>query len=292
MAGSTRPRGLLAVFAHPDDESFSSGGTLAMTAAAGLPVHLLCATDGNLGGTEEARELDPALRRGELRCAAEALGIEPPLFLGYGDSGMEGWPKPPDCLALADPDEVVARIVAVIDEIRPAVVLTFDPGGVYGHPDHTAISAHASAAFRAAAARPGGPRVLYHAAISRGDMERMNGMEDVWNALRGEDRRQPTEDDLLQQQRFLELARPDEDITTVIDARPAIDRKLAALACHASQLGATSWAEAPRELLEEWLGRETFVRVAPPPTAGERETALLELDGRRPIPAATATPAT
>ena len=276
---SPPPRGLLAVFAHPDDESFSSGGVLALAAAGGYPVHLVCATDGDLGGGEGARELDPELRRGELRQAAEALGIAAPIFLGYGDSGMEGWEKPAGCLALADPAEVTARLAAVIRDVRPAVVLTFDPGGVYGHPDHVAVSAHATAAFRVTAGEPGGPRVLYHKALARSDVTRMGELDAAWRALSGEEPRASTEDDLLQQRRLLELARPDEQITTVVDVRAVIERKLAALASHASQVEARRWDQAPRELLVAWLGRETFVRVVPPPAAGERETALRGLDG-------------
>jgi N-acetyl-1-D-myo-inositol-2-amino-2-deoxy-alpha-D-glucopyranoside deacetylase len=278
QGGTARPRGLLAIFAHPDDESFSSGGVLALAAVEGHPVHLVCATDGDMGGGEGAREMDPEIRRGELRRAAEALGISPPVFLGYRDSGMEGWEKPAGCLALADPSEVTARLMAIIQELRPAVVLTFDPGGVYGHPDHTAISAHATAAFRATAGEPGGPRVLYHQALSRSDVARMGELDAAWQTLAGEEPREPTEDDLLQQRRLLELARPDEEITTIVDVSAVVARKLAALACHASQMGGQRWDRAPREMLDAWLGRETFVRVEPP-APGERETALRGLDG-------------
>ena len=152
------PRGLLAIFAHPDDETFGAGGTMALAAAGGVPTWIVCATDGDQGGAEGARELDPELRRGELRCAMTALGVAEPIFLGYGDSGMEGWAKPTGCLALADEEEVVERLVAVIRDLRPATVVTFDPGGIYGHPDHVAISARATVAFHRAAAEPGGPR--------------------------------------------------------------------------------------------------------------------------------------
>ena len=131
---------------------------MALVAAAGVPTWIVCATDGDLGGVEGARELDPELRRGELRCAMAALGVAEPIFLGYGDSGMEGWAKPPGCLALADEEEVVGRLVAVDSRsLRPATIVTFDPGGIYGHPDHVAISARASEAFRRAAREPGGP---------------------------------------------------------------------------------------------------------------------------------------
>ena len=270
------PRGLLAIFAHPDDETFGAGGAMALAAAGGVPTWIVCATDGDLGGEEGARELDPELRRGELRCAMGALGVGEPVFLGYGDSGMEGWPKPAGCLALADAEEVVGRLVDVIRELRPATIVTFDPGGIYGHPDHVTISARATEAFRRAAAEPGGPSTLYHQALSRSDLGGWAEMQAQWAALRGEDPAEPKEpsaDDLLQQQRFVELARPDEDFTTEVDVRAVLDRKLAAFVCHASQVR-EDWAAAPREMLEAWLGRETFIRVDPPPVPGDRETAL------------------
>jgi LmbE family N-acetylglucosaminyl deacetylase len=270
------PRGLLAIFAHPDDETFGAGGAMALAAAAGIPTWIICATDGDLGGVEGARELDPELRRGELRCAMAALGVAEPVFLGYGDSGMEGWAKPVGCLALADEEEVVGDLVTVIRTLRPATIVTFDPGGIYGHPDHVTISARATEAFRRAALEPGGPSTLYHQALSRSDLAGWAEMQAQWAALRGEEPAEPkvpTADDLLQQQRFGELARPDEDFTTHVDVRPVLDRKMAAFACHASQIR-EDWSAAPREMLDAWMGRETIIRVEPPPLPGERETAL------------------
>jgi LmbE family N-acetylglucosaminyl deacetylase len=275
-SGAPAPRGLLAIFAHPDDETFGAGGAMALAAAAGVPTWIVCATDGDQGGEEGARELEPELRRDELRCATTALGVAEPFFLGYGDSGMEGWAKPAGCLVLADEEEVVGRLVEVIRTLRPATIVTFDPGGIYGHPDHVTISARATEAFRRAAAEAGGPTTLYHHALSRTDLAGWGEMEAQLAALRGDaptEPKEPTADDLLQQRRFGELARPDEEVTTHIDVRPVLDRKLAAFACHASQIR-EDWSIAPREMLDAWLGRETFVRVEPPPLPGERETAL------------------
>jgi len=276
QSGTSAQRGLLAIFAHPDDETFGAGGTMALAAAAGVPTWIVCATDGDQGGEDGARELDPELRRGELRCAMSALGVAAPVFLGYGDSGMEGWAKPAGCLTLAAEEEVVERLVAVIRDLRPATILTFDPGGIYGHPDHVTISARATEAFRRAAAEPGGPTTLYHQALSRSQLAHWGEMEAQWAALRGEEPAEPkapTADDLLQQRRLVELARPDEDVTTHVDVRPVLDRKVAAFACHASQIR-EDWSLASREMLDAWLGRETFIRVEPPPSPGERETAL------------------
>ena len=269
------PRGLLAIFAHPDDESFGVGGVLALAAARGVPTNLVCATDGDLGGEAGARELEPELRRRELRDAMVALGVPVPIFLGYRDSGMENWPRPADCFANADAEEVVGRLESIIDELRPDVVLTFDPGGIYGHPDHVAISTRATEAYRRAASRFGGPHVLYHVALPRSGIAEMGRLQEAFAVARGDAAvAPPSEDDLLQQRRFAELARPDEEITTIVDVRGVLDRKLAALAAHASQMRDGSWADAPREVVEQFLGWETFVRVDPPPVPGEREKDL------------------
>jgi len=276
-SGAPAPRGLLAIFAHPDDETFGAGGTMALAAAAGVPTWIVCATDGDQGGEEGSRELDPELRRGELRCAMTALGVAEPIFLGYGDSGMEGWTKPAGCLALADEEEIVERLVAIIRDLRPATVVTFDPGGIYGHPDHVTISARATEAFRRALAEPGGPTAFYQRALSRSALARRDEMEALLAALRGEESstsKERTADDLLQHRRLGELARPDEDFTAHVDVRPVLDRKLAAVACHASQIR-DDWSITPREVLDAWLGWETFIRVEPSPLPGERETTLL-----------------
>lgn len=273
----TRPDGaggLLAIYAHPDDESFGSAGVMALAVEAGVPVDLVCATDGDLGGPDHAHEMDAAVRHDELRQAMRTLGVGEPIFLGYHDSGMENWAPRSDGFAAVDAEEVVGRLVAIIRDIRPAVVLTFDPGGIYGHPDHVTISARATEAYRRTSGERGGPRVLYHQAIPRSGIEEMRRLEEARAASRGTPPREPTQDERIQQQRFMELARPDDEITTVVDVRPVIDRKLAALAAHASQMRDESLATAPREEMERWLGTETFVRVDPPPAPGTRETAL------------------
>jgi N-acetyl-1-D-myo-inositol-2-amino-2-deoxy-alpha-D-glucopyranoside deacetylase len=270
---------LLAVFAHPDDETFGAGGTMALAASEGHPVWLVCATNGDEGGEADDsgdHAMDPEIRLAELRCACQALGIEDPIFLGYRDSGMETWTPKPGALVLADRDEVIGRIAAEIRRLRPAVVVTFDAGGIYGHPDHVTVSALATAAFERTHSQPGGPPVLYHQVSARSEVE---AMLQRWGdaATAGDEPPEPSEDDVLQRERFIELSRPDEEITTRVDVRAVIERKLAALACHASQLRDARFDEATFEEREAWLGTETFVRVVPPPVPGERETALLAL---------------
>ena len=280
--GSVQPRGLLAIFAHPDDESFGAGGTMALAAQAGNPVWVLCVTNGDQGGKpgemDVDHSLDPEIRREELACACREMGIAEPIFLGYRDSGMEGWGAPEGSLSLADPAEVIEKMVEVIRRLKPATVITFDPGGVYGHPDHVACSATATAAFRKAAGEPGGPIALYHQALPRSRILAMRAsMEEERN--RSGDTTPPSEDDIRQGEAFARLARPDEDITTVVDIRPVLDRKLAALACHDSQMRGRRWDDPDvRAGMENQFGQETFVRVHPEPHQGEQEKLPMALE--------------
>jgi len=279
---TAEPRGLLAVYPHPDDESFSAGGVMALAAAAGNPVWVLCLTNGDQGGRpgemDVDHSLDPQIRLEELRCACRELGINDPIFLGYRDSGMEGWGAPEGSLSVADPAEVEARIVDVIRRLRPAVMVTFDPGGVYGHPDHVACSARATAAFRAAAAEPGGPVALYHNAMPRSAVAAMQAAQAAQRASAGITD-PPSEDDRRQAEAFTRLARPDDEITTVVPIGEVLERKGAALACHDSQMRGRRWDDPEtRAEMEQMFGRETFVRVVPEPRSGEREDRFVGLD--------------
>jgi mycothiol S-conjugate amidase len=149
-------RRLLLSFAHPDDESFGMAGTIARYVAEGVQVYLICATNGDVGEVpqEMLSQYDSVaeLRLSELRCAAQTLSLARVFTFGYRDSGMAGSSENthPGSLAAADMDEVVGRIVHVIREIRPQVVVTFDPAGGYNHPDHVKMHQATVRAFGAA----------------------------------------------------------------------------------------------------------------------------------------------
>jgi LmbE family N-acetylglucosaminyl deacetylase len=156
---------LLAIFAHPDDETYLAGGTLARYAASGCEVSVVCATFGEAGRRGEyaglSREDFGALRRRELEAACAELGVRPPIFLGCADRALGR-----DCWDLAT-DEAVR----IIRRLRPDVVLTFGPDGVSGHADHVALSQIVTAAFWGAgvparsphlAATPFQPAALYY----------------------------------------------------------------------------------------------------------------------------------
>lgn len=140
------PLRLLAVLAHPDDESFGLGGTLAHYAAQGVETSLLTATRGERGRYFDNRDRPPdddvgRIRERELRAAASELGVASVEVLGYRDGGLDSAPT----------QEVVGRIVSHVREIRPHVVTSFGFDGAYGHPDHIAISQLTTSAIVAAA---------------------------------------------------------------------------------------------------------------------------------------------
>ncbi len=147
---------LLAVVAHPDDETFGMGGTLAYYARNGVQVNLICATKGEVGEVDEQYlkgfKSIGELREHELCCAADALGLKKVYFLGYRDSGMPNSThnQHPDALINADEKKVAKRIAELIRRIQPQVVLTFDPLGGYMHPDHIAVHRATVEAFHMA----------------------------------------------------------------------------------------------------------------------------------------------
>jgi LmbE family N-acetylglucosaminyl deacetylase len=162
---------LMAIFAHPDDESLGTGAALARYAAEGVEITLVTATRGQRGWFGEpadnpGQEALGRMREAELRTAATALGIREVVVLDYVDGDLDR----------ADPDQVTCELVAHIRRVRPQVVLTFGLDGAYGHPDHMAISQWTTTAILKAADPRFGHRCttrsphtvskLYHMAIS------------------------------------------------------------------------------------------------------------------------------
>ena len=135
--GKTRERAkrcILAVFAHPDDETSGAGGTFIRYAREGVQVFVVVATRGELGtlgagGLVVAREELPAVREAELRSVLRLLGAEPPIFLGYRDQEV----------SQADFRELVDRVKSLMEELKPDRVITFGPTGISGHEDHKAM---------------------------------------------------------------------------------------------------------------------------------------------------------
>ncbi len=260
---------LMAVFAHPDDESFGIGGTLARYGAdPDVRVVLVCATLGEAGEIA-APELATAERLGqvreaELRCACRTLSIDALHLLGYRDSGMAGTPAnlEPDALTMADFDEVVGKIVTLIRRERPNVLVTFDESGGYGHPDHVAIHYHAKEAFAAAAdpARypeqigiglaPHQAQKLYYTAIPHRFFREMAAkMEELGIEIPRRYRERLEKG----------IGLPDEACTTDVFVQDFWDAKRAAIQCHATQLNPDSvFSALPPEIMRELQTWECF----------------------------------
>lgn len=257
---------LLLVFAHPDDETFGCAGTIHEATTQGLIVTLLTATRGEAGKTGDPRidtpEILGAVREQELRAAMAAVGLTDVRFLDYRDSGMEGTAENDDPRALirAREEDVVTRIVVQLRAIRPAIVITFGPDGIYGHPDHLFIHRAATAAVHAAAdpevlpavAAPWQTPVLYYSTAPRERMVEMAARPDG-----------PMRD--VSPERLAMLGTPRAEITTVIDVSLHADVKQQAIAAHRTQTGdGGPMSDMPAERTEALLSREHFVRAPLP----------------------------
>ena len=267
----------LAVLAHPDDETFGMGGTLALYARRGYSVYLVCATRGEVGTVdpEYLRNFHSIaeLREAELRCAAEHLGIKEVYFLDYRDSGMPGSAenKHPDAQVAHSVDEVAAKVVRYIRQIRPDVVLTFDPIGGYRHPDHIhihqatvlAFNRAADAAFHPEDGVAFKPRALYFQIFPR---QWLRFVTRVMPLLGMDPRRFGRNKDVD----LKSLVDVDFPVHVKIDTRPVREVADAAALCHASQGGGQMRSGLMGVLRRIWGEREEYMRAYPPVSGGRR----------------------
>lgn len=263
---------LLAVLAHPDDETFGMGGTLALYTRQGVDVYLVCATRGEVG------EMDPGYMNGfataaqrretELRCAAELLGLKGVFFLDYRDSGMAGSPDNthPQALAAQPVEQVAEAVARHIRQRKPQVVITFDPIGGYRHPDHIAMHQATLRAFALAGdesylldgLEPFQPKKLYYHTIPHKIMRLAVRLMPIF----GQDpRRQGKNKDID----LVSIVEVDFPVHARIDYRPVARLRDEATACHASQ-GGGRLMNGPLAFLRRFLGSyETYMRAYPPP---------------------------
>jgi N-acetyl-1-D-myo-inositol-2-amino-2-deoxy-alpha-D-glucopyranoside deacetylase len=269
MAPLDVPRRLLLVHAHPDDETIGTGATMARYAAEGAAVTLVTCTLG-----EEGEVLVPELehlaaeregglgqhRFAELAAACEALRVSDSRFLGgpgrWRDSGMIGTAanERPECFWRADLDEAVRELVAVMREVRPQVVVTYDDNGGYGHPDHIQAHRVTVAAFDVAGdpryepelGEPWQPSKLYWSAVPRSvlqagiDLLRETGDTSGFFGV------ESAED--------LPFGVPDEQITTAVDASDHLEAKVAAMRAHKTQIA----VDGPFFALSNNIGQRAF----------------------------------
>jgi len=286
---------LLAVLAHPDDETFGMGGTLALYASRGVQVDLVCATRGEAGTVSpehlQHHQSVAALREDELRCAAQHLGLRAVHFLDYRDSGMPGSSdnQHPQALINAPIEQVVQKVTHLIRQIRPQVVITFDPMGGYGHPDHIATHKATVEAFHAAgdpsrfppdlpAHRPD---KLYYSVFSRSFLRTALA---VMRLLGRDPKRWGRNQDIDLQ----EVAENRFPIHARVNYRPVAAAKEKATACHASQLdmGRSNNGILSLAFRLARIGTtETFMRAFPPPNSDRPERDLfLGIPKESPMP--------
>ena len=242
---------VLAIFAHPDDESLACGGTLARLADAGARVVLLCASRGEAGSISDPMLVPDGnlgdVRTGELRAAAAVLGIAEVIVLTHPDGALR-W---------ADVPELHAEIVETIERYRPAAVITFAEDGLYWHLDHVGIHERTSTAVRSLGfeAPP-----LYYVTMPRGVMR------EVAQAAHARGGAPPDSSFWgIAPEIFGHGAEPP---AFTIDVRDWVPRKLAALRCHRTQMGPRNpitWID--EDDARRWLGVEQF-RRAPLDAAG------------------------
>lgn len=261
-------RSMLVVFAHPDDEAFGTGGTLAKYASAGVRTTLICATRGEVGEISDPELATPdtlsSVREQELLCSAETLGIEEVIFLGYRDSGMIGTPdnEHPDAFMQANEEEVIAGLVGIMRRVKPQIVLTFEPNGGYGHPDHIAIHNHTVSAFHKAAQEDYGVELgeawradrLIFTAIPKSFFVEMRS------------RLRALGEDTSDLDRFDEtgIVWSDDQVDVEVDVSDVVDRKWSALQCHQTQFGSDNlFRRLPDEDAKALMSREYFAIAWP-----------------------------
>jgi N-acetyl-1-D-myo-inositol-2-amino-2-deoxy-alpha-D-glucopyranoside deacetylase len=256
-------RRVLFVHAHPDDETLETGATMARYAAEGTVVTLVTCTLGELG------EVIPAdlgrlafdregglgeYRIGELAAACDALGVTDHRFLGgpgrWRDSGMMGTPgnELPGSFWLADVDEAAGELLAVITEVRPQVLVSYDARGFYGHPDH--IQAH-RVSRRAFELADGLVSKLYATAVPRSVLAEAMALlpeESRGGQLGGADFSR------VESVAELPFGTDDANVTTQIDVTDYLEAKIAAMRAHATQIAVDS----PFFALSDMVGRKAL----------------------------------
>lgn len=236
---------LMAVFAHPDDEAFGTGGTLSRYADEGHDVYLVTATRGEAGEIAEpdlATSADlPFVREQELRCACEAYGIHPPRFLGYADG----------LLPIVHQGQAVGKVVRLVRQLKPDAVITFGPDGIYGHYDHIAVHRWTTIAVDLA----GDPDCFPHHV--RGSCEPHEVSKVYYRVLPQSYVDKRAEGDraaalMMDGVPFYMAGWDADEITTVIDVRDHIERKLQGIRCHVTQVGRQNrFTETPDDLLTD-----------------------------------------
>ena len=272
---------LLAVHAHPDDESISTGGILSKYSANGIRTVLAYGTRGEAGDILNPEFVAPEpglnikeIRAIELAAAVKVLTVGKVYYLGYRDSGMAGSPENhhPMAFAQADIQEATTRLVEIIRRVRPQVIVTYNEKGTYLHPDHIMANRVTLRAFQASGdsqfkidggLEPWQPTKLYYTAIP---MERIRRL----NKIIKEQGEEPKFDPEV-------LGTSEDKISTVVDVRAYLSQKLEALNCHQSQMNPNSMIRRmPEEMRSEAMGYEHFQCIQGCTAADTKESDLFD----------------
>ena|SRR5436305_6769988 len=254
------PLTLMAVHAHPDDESSSTGGVLARYAREGIRTVVVTCTNGEFGDAPGgikpgADGHDPddvaGIRRDELERACQILGVSHLEMLGYHDSGMPDWEYKDraDVFCNVPLAESTERLVKLYEVYRPDVIVTYDEQGGYNHPDHIQASRLAMAALAAT----GIPSKAYLIARRRRDWAQLRELLEAQGV-----ELPPLPEPSPERLRMMEEA--EARITTSVDISPFVDQKREALATHASQIAESWFGKLPTEAYHAIFGTETFIR--------------------------------
>jgi LmbE family N-acetylglucosaminyl deacetylase len=251
--------------AHPDDETITTGGTMARMSAEGHRVVLVTATAGELGEVPDGM-LAPGedlaeLRGRELAAACKVLGVARHVVLGYGDSGMAGEPTnhAEGSFWRADPDEAAVALARVLREEEAQVLTAYDENGGYGHPDHVQVHRVGVRAGELA-----GTERVFLATINRDYILRLVDQAADFGM-------EPPQDG----PDFSTLGMPEQRITTAVDVRPFLAAKRRAMEAHASQIAETSFfLAAPPKAFEAMWGTEWYIHHGAP-AGGTLEDSLL-----------------
>ncbi len=269
---------LLTVLAHPDDESFGLGGTIALYSQKGYDTYYVCATRGEAGTVDDEHlkgfKDTAEMRTDELLRAAKELGLKEVFFLGYRDSGMPGSDdnKNPAAQINHSIDEVAGKVVKYIRELKPEVVLTFDPIGGYKHPDHIHIHKATVLAFEKAddatfhpeAGAPFKPQALYFQVFPKGLLKAAVRLMPLF----GKD---PTKFGRNGDINIKELAEVTFPIHVRLDTRSVSKMKTRASACHASQ-GGMQMRRGLMGFVTRLFGeREDYMQAYPPVPANAKK---------------------
>jgi LmbE family N-acetylglucosaminyl deacetylase len=234
-------RSIFLVFAHPDDESTFVGGTVLKYTSQGIPVDLVCATRGEKGTRlDVSTDMDlGTVREAQLRTAAALIGIRNIYLLSYIDGELD----------IIQSDDIIHKILEIMQLVQPQIIITFGPDGITGHSDHVVIGNATTKAFEALAVQNWSPRKLYYVTIPESVVPN------------------PGEIGII--------TRPDDKVTTTINIRSYLEMKIRAVSAHSSQQDSREFSEMLRQNRDAiWANNEFLYLVNA--KASDKETDLFQ----------------